>query len=388
MIRLACIAPICATLGAAVSALLLTASAAHAAKAPDDLGMRADVEVARLDIALQNIAPECQGSAQHILYYVDGSEAALLKVRTRSPLGAFLDTRLHRIELDDWSRSHLGASLGPIEASPEVARAKTKLGASFAPPPATELVDAFDAGAPIPASELRLPREINGVTLEQALDQVARSFGAIVTIATCDRPRLIEFEVSNLPIEPRGSDDYPPRAGVDDLGVAAQVRQDAVEQSLANIRDGCTRGLHALYYVDASDGGLVEVEMRSDLQSILDTRLQNVELKNADAWDGVLSVLTLMGSPEVTKAQADLHAETPEYLLDYIASTPFDPRVVRLPKRLRDLTLREALNTVARTFGSTVSVAVCEEPRRIDTAFVWGAERQPGGGPARAPATR
>jgi len=189
-------APTCVTLAVMVSTLPFCAT--RAADVPNDLGVSADVQQWRVQFAVQNIAKDCPNGDLQILYYVDGSQPGLFKVRTRSKLGVILDTRIFHLMLSDWSRSYAGAAIGPIAYGTDVARAAGSLGARVPLPPEASV----DIGVPIPPkhippSTLSLPRAFEGVTVEQALDQEAEAFRGIATVGFCEKPRLIEFELTN-----------------------------------------------------------------------------------------------------------------------------------------------------------------------------------------------
>jgi hypothetical protein len=381
--NLARVIAISAALAVAITARS-PAQAADAAAEPGDLGVAADIDAVRFDIALQEIAAaRCPNSDQHILYYVDGSRPELLKVRTRSDLGAILDTRLHHLQLGDWPRSYAGAAIGPVARSPEVARSIAKLGASLSPPIDAPAV----VGAPVPprhisADRMRLPREIDGVTVEEALDQTARAFGGIVTVAYCDQPRLLEFEITDAPLSPRGSAHSPPRAGVDDLGIASQVLSGATDKAVDWLGDDC-KSAHILYYADTSEPGLVEVRTRSDLAEVLDIPVHHLHLASAEQRNVMKAVYAVEFSPDVRRAAGVLHAEltgplpygayarlpdgTVWIVSDLVAGGP-----PKLPSELDNISVERVLDQLAvsfREFGDVVVVGACTNPRRIDIVF-------------------
>jgi len=196
------ITPVCATLAALASVVPICAT--HAAEVPGDLGVSAEVQQWRVQFAMRYIAKDCQISDLHVLYYVDSSQPALFKVRTRSELGAVLDARLSHVALSDWSRSYGGAAVGPIAYGADVAHTVRRLGALVPLPPEPEVVIGLPVPPErIPASNLRLPRVFDGVTVEEALDQEARAFRGIASVAFCEKPRLIEFELTDaIPLPP------------------------------------------------------------------------------------------------------------------------------------------------------------------------------------------
>jgi hypothetical protein len=188
--------PVCVTLAVVASALPLCAT--RAAEVPGDLGVSAEVQHWRVQLAVQYIAKDCTSGDLRVLYYADASQPGLFKVRTSSELGAVLDTRLSHVALGDWSRSYAGAAIGPIAYGTDVAHVVGRLGAQVPPPPEPEVFIGLPvAPKHIPASELRLPHMLDGVTVEEALDQEAKAFRGIATVAFCEEPRLIEFELTD-----------------------------------------------------------------------------------------------------------------------------------------------------------------------------------------------
>jgi hypothetical protein len=187
----------------AVSAWLATVCVCHATPVAEEVGA---IDVALHSNAAQDardwLGKDC-GDAR-ILYYADGSMPGLLKVRNRLDLAAVLDTRLRHLRLSDAERWDPKKTVYGLEFSADVRREAKRLGADLVGPlpfsawaqgpggvvVVSDLVVAHRRDDPTPPP---LPGEFNGVTLEQALDQVAKKLTTTVVVGECDKPRRLDI---------------------------------------------------------------------------------------------------------------------------------------------------------------------------------------------------
>ena len=186
----------------ALSACLAALCTGQAAQAADDLGVAA----AELPDAVQKaqdwLGKDC-GDAR-VLYYADGKEPGVFKVRNRPGLAAILDMRLHHLRLGDAERWDPKKTVYGVEFSSDVRREAQHLGADLVGPLPFSAWAQLPDGSVFVVSDLAvarkrndptpppLPNEFNGVTLEQALDEVAEKLNTIV-VGECDNPRRIDI---------------------------------------------------------------------------------------------------------------------------------------------------------------------------------------------------
>ncbi len=116
----------------ALSACLAALCTGQAAQAADDLGVAA----AELPDAVQKaqdwLGKDC-GDAR-VLYYADGKEPGVFKVRNRLGLAAILDMRLHHLRLGDAERWDPKKTVYGVEFSSDVRREAQHLGADLVGP--------------------------------------------------------------------------------------------------------------------------------------------------------------------------------------------------------------------------------------------------------------
>ena len=179
--------------------------AGHPTQVTDDLGVAAAEQPEAVQKARDWLGKDC-GDAR-ILYYADGKEPGLFKVRNRLGLTAMLDLRLHHLQLRDAERWDDKTTVYRVEFGPDVQREAQHLGVKLVGPLPFSAWAQNPDGSVFVVSDLStarkrddptpppLPSEFNGVTLEQALDQVAEKLTTIVVVGECDNPRRIDIVV-------------------------------------------------------------------------------------------------------------------------------------------------------------------------------------------------
>jgi hypothetical protein len=119
---------------------------------------------------------------------VTENETGIIRVRIGRVPRSILQTRITRLHLAPETQYNVLLAINAIERSPEVQSAMSKLNISVPERPYNFLVVQPSEGLP------HLPTEILNVTMDQALDMVARTWKGIVLYGACRRPGT--FEVS------------------------------------------------------------------------------------------------------------------------------------------------------------------------------------------------
>lgn len=116
----------------------------------------------------------------------------IIKITIGNVPYAILQTKIHFLSFGDGERYNDYMAIDAIENTSEVRTVMQKLGIREPPIPFIGAEAEPTVGAP------HLPASMTDVTVDQALDEVARTFGNIVLYGACDQPRLIHIE--NYPV--------------------------------------------------------------------------------------------------------------------------------------------------------------------------------------------
>ena len=135
---------------------------------------------------------------KHVMVSEDRS--GMIRVTIGQPVSALLQTRIHSLTLKPHERYNAPLAISAIENTTEVEVAERKLG--FDHP---NIV--FGGGIALPEKGVRLPHlpaSMKDLTMDRALDAVAKTFGGIVIYETCEErsgKRLVSLDfvqVANL----------------------------------------------------------------------------------------------------------------------------------------------------------------------------------------------
>jgi hypothetical protein len=168
-----------------------------AAPAVADPGVASEIQPEAAKKAVAWLADSCKDA--RILYYADASKGGLLKVRARSELAPVLDVRLRRLRLAPVARVDARKAIYAIEFSPDVRRAAKRIGADLVGPLPYDAWSRQPDGSVIILGDLasggppKLDGELNDIAVEQALDQAAIGFEAVVVVGECRKPRQIDM---------------------------------------------------------------------------------------------------------------------------------------------------------------------------------------------------
>jgi hypothetical protein len=113
-------------------------------------------------------------------------ETGVVRIRIGEVPDTILKTRISRLSLDAESQYNVLSAIGAIESAPEVQSVMGKLGISVP-------TRYYHYRLLQPADDLpHLPAEILNVTMDQALDMIARTWGVIVFYGACAAPATYE----------------------------------------------------------------------------------------------------------------------------------------------------------------------------------------------------
>jgi hypothetical protein len=107
--------------------------------------------------------------------------------------------------------------------------------------------------------------------------------------------------------------------------------------------------------------GMLRITIGSVSTAILQTRIQALTLDPIEQYSAESAVATIVNAPELHAAERSLNFHQPLWTIDIIVSGPI-PGAPHLPKLMKDVTLDEALDSVARTFKGIVMYGVCKRP--------------------------
>jgi hypothetical protein len=107
--------------------------------------------------------------------------------------------------------------------------------------------------------------------------------------------------------------------------------------------------------------GMLRVMIGSVSTAILQTRIETLTLNPYDQYSAPSAVDTIENAPELHTAEHRLDVYLNQSTIDIIVSGPI-PGAPHLPKLIQNVTVEEALDSVAKTFKGIVAYGVCTQP--------------------------
>ena len=110
--------------------------------------------------------------------------------------------------------------------------------------------------------------------------------------------------------------------------------------------------------VSEDPSGMIRITIGQPKSSILQTKIRSLTLSREAQYNEVLAVDAILGCKEVQVARCELGFEEP-LTFTHINVAPFDKHAPHLPGRMKNLTVNQALDQVAKTFGGIVIYEEC-----------------------------
>lgn len=127
-------------------------------------------------------------------------------------------------------------------------------------------------------------------------------------------------------------------------------------------------GSQDLVTVTEPETGVIKIRIGSVSGSILRTRISKLDLDLISQYNAQFAIFAIEKAPEIRKAMSTLNLRIPARLNNILMSTP-DATRPHLPAHLSDLTMDEALDLVAKTWGGIVVYGECGRPDMFDIYF-------------------
>src|SRR5579863_6903800 len=130
-------------------------------------------------------------------------------------------------------------------------------------------------------------------------------------------------------------------------------------------------GMNAVRQIFADDpnvtvtqdrSGMVRIEIGSVSTAILRTRIQALTLVPVEQFRAESAVATIETAPDLQAAERSLNVYSPNPLLVNIVVSGLNPGAPHLPSSIKNVTVDEALDSVARTFNGIVTYGICTRP--------------------------
>ena|ERR1700733_5351220 len=136
----------------------------------------------------------------------------------------------------------------------------------------------------------------------------------------------------------------PPQPGATGLAAIRQVFQK--DRNISIVQD---------------HSGMVRITFGSVSTELLQTRLNAVALNSDQQYSPQAALLAIEAMPEVLAAEERLKLGVPWTITDIIVAGAIKG-APHLPGLMQDVTVDEALDSIARTFNGVVAYALCEQP--------------------------
>ena len=123
--------------------------------------------------------------------------------------------------------------------------------------------------------------------------------------------------------------------------------------------------------VSQGPSGLINIRVGDVPDAFLRTRIARIEFDPDERFSEELALGPIMQAKEVVKAAHRLHLGQPIRYESIISSEPM-PGLPHLPRAMKDVTLDEALDQVAKTFSGIVVFRYCADKRFYEVDFTGG----------------
>ncbi len=110
--------------------------------------------------------------------------------------------------------------------------------------------------------------------------------------------------------------------------------------------------------------GLISMQLAPVPAKLLSTNIGNLKFTERERFDSTLAVIAVMENSDVTSAMRRLGFNVPIQDVSIMPTTPRS-ELPHLPASLSNVTVDQALDLVARTFGNIVFFGVCEKSRLV-----------------------
>lgn len=128
------------------------------------------------------------------------------------------------------------------------------------------------------------------------------------------------------------------------------------EAGLASIRDVLARNKDVT--VAERRPGLIGIWIGGVSNDLLRTRIHVLRLEDLQRYNSQDAIVAIISTREVQRKMRELRMEVSASVVHYPLSYP-DPKLPHLPASITNLTMDEALDQVARTFGGVVIYEEC-----------------------------
>jgi hypothetical protein len=126
--------------------------------------------------------------------------------------------------------------------------------------------------------------------------------------------------------------------------------------------------------VTQDGSGMLRITIGSASTAILQTRIQALSLSPVEQYSAPSAVLAIQNTPEVYAAKRALHLRKPWGIRDIIVSGPVEDAPY-LPRLTQNVTVDEALDSVAKTFKGIILYGTCKQ---LDGTGLFDVDFTPG----------
>jgi hypothetical protein len=114
--------------------------------------------------------------------------------------------------------------------------------------------------------------------------------------------------------------------------------------------------------VSQDRSGMIRVMIGQPASSLLQTKIPSLSFKPDEQYNGELAIWAIFNAKEVEAAMRRLRLELPETIFSGSTTEPEEGRIFpHLPPSLKNVTIDQALDEVARAFGGIVIYESCTD---------------------------
>lgn len=125
--------------------------------------------------------------------------------------------------------------------------------------------------------------------------------------------------------------------------------------------------------VSAGPAGMIRIYVGKMPMEVLQTRIESVTFKPEERYTDVLAANKISDAPEVKTVMQKLGLEYPLVIVSWHVQYPMKG-LPHLPRSMKNVTLDQALDSVAKTFGAIVVCRECIGPNgkgMFDVSLEW-----------------
>lgn len=117
--------------------------------------------------------------------------------------------------------------------------------------------------------------------------------------------------------------------------------------------------------------GIIRVRAGRVSDAVLQTRIARLQLTPIQQYNVLLAIWAVQNSPEVQSTMRHLDIHVPQRIVDMTGVLPAEG-LSHMPSEISDVTMDQALDMIAKTWGGIILYGACSEPAMYEVSYAHG----------------